>query len=363
MRLRLIWTIFRKDVLDAVRDGRILVPLLVPMGLGIFYGFLFNDETETTPTAVAAYVSPDETRLPDLLQGVVDDAVILEIKRVNTAEEVRRLVADDDADLGLTIPSGFDAAATSGAFPPLDVVLSTDRSYGGNLLAASLDDALRQMAGQPDPVEVRFDAVGPAVESGNVIGQVGPASYFVITSVIFQAVMIALFVVPALVTEELEKKTLDALVMVASYAEVVAAKALVGLVYTITSIGMVLAFTRTEIATPLVFGAAMLLLTVALIGFGLLMGGLFRTVSQLSSWSSVILLPVVAPVYATGQPVPDWANAILSALPTSQATRLTMNAVTGEQMFSSAWLSFVVIVAWAALACALLLWRLSRREG
>jgi hypothetical protein len=33
-----IWAIFAKDAVDALRDARILVALVIPIGLAIFYG-------------------------------------------------------------------------------------------------------------------------------------------------------------------------------------------------------------------------------------------------------------------------------------------------------------------------------------
>ena len=44
MRLSPILTIFRKDVFDAVRDARVLVAILVPFGIGVFYNVIMDDE-------------------------------------------------------------------------------------------------------------------------------------------------------------------------------------------------------------------------------------------------------------------------------------------------------------------------------
>ncbi len=73
---------------------------------------------------------------------------------------------------------------------------------------------------------------------------------------------------------------------------------------------------------------------------------------------------MLAPVFMVGLPVPDLIDVLLTLIPTSQATRLAMNGLMmGEALFPDAWLSFLVIAAWGAVAYALLLWRLSRREA
>ena len=357
-----IWTIFRKDLFDAVRDGRVLVALLVPLGLGIFYNTIFDAEV-ARPSATAVFTSPDPTRLPDLLREVVGEAVDLEVREAPDEAAVRRLVAEEEADLGLILPAGFDAAVAAGRTPTLGLARPEEASFGSDYVAAVLDEALRRLAGVPPPAAVETAAVPPAEASQIIFDRVGPGPYFVITSAVFLAIMVALFAVPIILTEEAEKRTLDALVMIASYADVIVAKALVGLVYTAVATVLLLALTGSDLADPLAFGGAIALLSVALIGFGLLMGGLLRSANQLNTWSSVILLPFVGPVYAVGLPVPDGVERLLDLLPTSQATRLTLNALTGERFFAGTWLSYLVIAAWGLAAYALVLWRLSRREG
>jgi len=137
----------------------------------------------------------------------------------------------------------------------------------------------------------------------------------------------------------------------------------VGLVYTAVAVLLMLGLTRSGLGDPLGFGAAIFVLTVTLTGFGLLMGGLFRNATQLNTWSSVVLLPFIAPVYAVGLPVPDGVNMLLRGLPTSQATRLAINALAGERIFGDPWLSYLVLIGWGVFAYGLVLWHLSRREG
>jgi ABC-2 type transport system permease protein len=151
--------------------------------------------------------------------------------------------------------------------------------------------------------------------------------------------------------------------MVASYGEVVAAKALVGLLYVAVSVGLLLGLTRLPLADPPTFVAALTLLSVTLEGFGLLLGGLFRSASQLNTWAGFLILPVMAPPFAVGFPTPGWANALLSVIPVSQATRLVMNAVSGQPLFPNPALSFAVVALWGLAAYLLLLRTLRGRQA
>jgi hypothetical protein len=210
---------------------------------------------------------------------------------------------------------------------------------------------------------VQVAAVSPTDRGQNIFQLLGPAPYFVITTCVLLTAMIALFAVPVMLAEEAEKKTLDALVMIASYTDVIIAKALVGLSYTVVALGLLFGLTRAAPQDVWGFIAAIFPLSLALIGFGLLLGGLFRSATQLNTWSSFILLPVVAPIFVVGLPLPEPVRIALLFVPTSQGTRLAINAMTGEHFFSGSWLAYLVIVTWGALAFALLQWRLSRYDA
>jgi ABC-2 type transport system permease protein len=191
----------------------------------------------------------------------------------------------------------------------------------------------------------------------------GPRKYFVLATVVMMLGMISMLAVPIMLTEEAEKKTLDAILLVGSYLEVIVAKAVVGLVYVALSVALMLALTRLRPADLPTFAAGTGLLALALIGIGLLIGGLFRSAQQVYSWSSLMLLPVIGPAFAVGLPVPAAVDLVFKALPTSQGMRIMTNGLAGTQLFSEQVTSFVIVGLWALAAYGLLAWRLSRRES
>lgn len=75
-----------------------------------------------------------------------------------------------------------------------------------------------------------------------------------------------------------------------------------------------------------------------------------------------MILPVIAPAFAVGFPLPGALGTPLKAIPTSQAAHLLVNGLSGESIFPGVWLSFAVLALWAAAAYALLLRQLARRE-
>lgn len=360
MNPRRIATIFRKDALDGFRDGRILIAILLPFALAVFYDATYPDKPET-PSATVAHAAAASS-LEEAL-GASTDGARLSFRSSGPAE-VRRLVENEEADVGIVVPQGFDEALGSSQAPELTVVLPEQPSPEGNLVVSALDPALRVLAGQAPPAEIQTQSVG-VVEGGSLAAQTEPNQYFIfmLVPVAFLIILISVFVVPVMLAEETEKKTLDALVMASSYREVVAAKALVGLLYVAIAMAVMLRLTGISPADLFTFGAAAALLTVALIGIGLFIGGLFKNANQLNTWSVLFLLPLMVPaVLVTIPNLPDWGEAVLSAIPVSQGMRLMINAITGQAVFPNPALSFAVIITWGVAGYALLLWNLHRRQ-
>lgn len=363
MHLRMILTIFRKDVRDAIRDARVLVAILAPLGIGLFYGQIFSNEA-ALPKATIVYVSAQSTALPDALRAVAGPKVVLVFNQAPSAAEARTIVEEKQADVGLVLSPGFDDAVRAGQAPTLTVIRRDEASFGSSFVVSALDGALRQMAGQQAPAHIQDDVIAaPSVSSQAIFERVGLRSYFLLAVVVMLVAMIAMLVVPVILAEETEKKTLDALVMIASYVDVIVAKALVGIVYVAVTVVLLLGITRLTPVDPLLFGLGVVLLSATLIGFGLLMGGLFRSANQLNTWSGFLLLPVIFPAFVVGIDAPAWVQTTLKVLPSSQAAQILINGVSGIDFFPNPWLSVLVVAIWGMIAYGLLLLRLSRREA
>jgi hypothetical protein len=71
MRLRSVGAILLKDLRDAGRDGRILVLLLLPIGLAVFYNAVIGDKNELPKTKVAIVDPGNRGVAQQLRQSVV----------------------------------------------------------------------------------------------------------------------------------------------------------------------------------------------------------------------------------------------------------------------------------------------------
>src|SRR5690242_12007490 len=321
-----IWAVFRKDLRDALRDSRVLIAVLLPLGLGLLYNVMFQD-TPTMPAVTVAYVASDATALPSRLQATLATSAQVSLMREPTADDARAVVSKKQADLALLIPAGFDAAVARGQTPTLSVLRSPSSSTGAAMTLSILNGVLAQMAGQQPPAAVTVQTVAASqVGIETIIQQVGLRPYFALASIMMVVGMIAMLALPIVLGEEREKKTLDALVMVASYREVIVAKALLGVTYTVIAVPLLLALTRVAPLQLATFATTLALMCVTLIGFGLLLGALL-TANQMNTWGSLFLIPIILPPFFLGATLPGALQAFISVLPSTHAMQLILNSM------------------------------------
>lgn len=361
MRLPIVAAIFRKDIVDALRDSRILVSLLTPLLLAVVYNSIFPEERLFE--AKVAYAGPRDSALVGTLQERAGQTVSLRLREVESESEARALVASDDVDVAFVLPDDVDDAVRQGRRPTIRLIQPTEGGAATEFVSASLQAGVRALSGQQPLANFEVERVRAGSAEAGVMGELGARRYFVLATVMMMLGMIAVLAVPIILTEEAEKKTLDALLLVANYREVIAAKALVGLAYTALSVALMLVLTRLQPADMATFVAGTGLTAVALIGAGLLLGGIFKTANQVYTWSSLVLIPVIAPPFVAGIPMPAALDAVMRVFPTFQGMRLMTNGLAGRALFGDLHVAYAVIIAWAVVAYGLLAWRLSRRES
>ncbi len=361
MSIRRIYAIYVKDLLDAIRDARILITLLTPLLIGVFYSYAFNDSNMPSATLVVndAGTSTLVQQVSDAVQGQVD----LTIDQVGSADAVQRQIADDDADVGLVIPEGFDAAVAAGEAPDLQVLLPASSSIGGQYILATLDPVLRTMAGQQLPANLSVESVELDPANLTVIDKMSMRTWSIVLSLVLMVSMVSLLAIPIILAEETEKKTIDALVLVSSYGEVVLGKALLGATYVTIMTSILLVITRVRPISNVWFAGSMIALAFCLLGFGLLLGSVFKSATQLNTWSGLLLIPAIIPASIIGLGLPSLVDRIAGLTPTGAGMKLLTNAFSESALYPNQWKSLVVLIVWAAVFYALLLWQLSRRRS
>lgn len=360
-RFRVIRAILQKDLLDAFRDSRILGILLAPVLIGLLYSFVMQDEAPQAQAKVGV-VAASTTQLPRAMRSVSSDNVKLTFREVTGEQALRRLVSSGDLDIGLVVPPDFDRRAQEGGSPTLRVLTTPSPSFGGEYVAALLERSVQSLTGTTPLFHMRTVSVRGERDDLFVMNQLGPRRFMILWAVVFLALMIAVYALPTILAEEMQTRTLDSLLLIASYGDVVIAKALFGLVSTAVGAPLLLVITRVEVAAMPLFAAALALGSLCLVGIGLLLGSFLSNPNQLSTWGSFVSLPLAGGSIAMGLGLPPTAETVLLFLPTAHLTRLLSNTVAGSSVYTSTWMSWTILSGWTVVIYALVWWRLRRLE-
>lgn len=359
MNARRLWLILRKDLVDAIRDGRVLVALLIPIGLGLFYSLAFPDEEPRPSAKVVVVGAADAGRVAERLPEDVGRAIELTVERTADEAAARQRIADDDVDLAILVPDGVLRQAREGRSPPLRVLALSDASPTAFAVADLLPATVGKLTDRPPAVEVQSATV--ARNTANAVDAMGLRRYFAVAAVAMLLGMVGLLVTPIILAEELDKRTLEALLLAARGSEVLAAKALVGVIYgSVATAGTVL-LTRLEPERSLLFALGALGSGLPLIGFGLWLAYLFRSPDKLNTWMGLLLFPILLPAFLVSTDLSPVVDGIFQALPMTQGMRLMVDGSQGSDVFGSHLLAVGVLLAWTVAGFAFLARMLQRR--
>ncbi|WP_205695535.1 ABC transporter permease [Conexibacter sp. SYSU D00693] len=351
MSARRVVAILLKDLQDAVRDGRVLVLLLLPIAMAIFYNATTDDQDEL-PTAEVAMVDRADVGVSRELQRAAGRSVELELRNASSREAAERLVRDDDAE--------FAVVVREGRRPTAQVLVPPDASPTAQSVVALVPDALARATGRPPATDVQVSALRLA--DRDPIDVVGQRAFTVLIAILLLATFVAMMVVPMQMAEELETGTFGALRLAATGPEVLTAKAVAGVVYTAVGVVLSVVLTSLDVEDPVLFVAANVGLVVSLVGFGLLLGLLVANANAINTYGGFALIPLLGLALAVFFVETGWFATVLDLLPFSQATRLMGDALSAERPFDAGAAAWAVIAVWAVAGYAVLARIATRRE-
>jgi ABC-type Na+ efflux pump permease subunit len=346
LELRTVFAILKKDVVDTVVHLRLLISIVMPILMSVLFGSLFSGlqdssaplafASESRPAVVVPVYDGGESQIVHLLQ--VSEP--FEVRPVASVEEMQRLLAQEQLGPGLIVPPGFDRALMEGSRPTLQLVVNDRQGDGGTAPRQSAqDDALRawltrtlwDRTGRPFPSVVTVETLAP-----NEKGPLSQRQENMALWLVMSLVTIGVYVVPALLIEEKQSLTLNAVLTTpASYGEMVLAKAGVGLFYGLLASGLILGLNGGLAASAgLVFGA-IFLGTLVLVEMGLLLGSLFDDMVTLNTWSTPVMLVLMLPGVLYGLSISglfrlgilQW---IVRLLPTHYLLNVVYTALSGQ---------------------------------
>jgi ABC-2 type transport system permease protein len=356
MNSKVIAAITRKDIVDAVRNRYLLVALLTPLFVAILFRVLLPGLNSLSTMTIVVH-DPSDSQMVSELRGSPQINLI----KVGSAEGVASEVETSKAVGGLAIPTTFDADVAAGKQPELTV-------YVNNKTSSIQQGAFRQLMEQKvlglvKPIPARLVWIDIAKEEG-AQPQVG----FNLNQMLLPLLLLITFgmsgalVVPLLVVEEKEKRTLDFLLTSpATLTEIVTGKAFTGVVYSLLIAGVLLALNHKLIGNWPLTLLTLLSGLLFVVAIGLLMGSLFQNTMQVNTWASLVLMVLMAPSFPTPglSATLETASRLIPTYYFVEALRLSLAGTASARL----WGHLAVVLGCTVLALAAATWGLRRQQN
>jgi ABC-2 type transport system permease protein len=356
--LRIIWIIAKKDLVDAVKNQLLFLSLLMPIFLWLIFRLVFSDMSGMGTMKIAVNDESNSSLVTELrnMPGVA-------LSELENEQQLMEFV-QKQATGGLVIPAGFDEAVARDQNPLLTVYINS-RSGGGGIQAfqTMVDQQLWKLAGHNSlPAQIKVvDTAGS--KPGLFDGGINMNSFMSVMLLVLSIVGIGVFVVPSLLVEEKEKQTLKfLLVSPAGPVEVVAGKALVGLAACLVIVGSMMILNKSWTGNWPVTLLALILGSLFAILVGLAMGGFFKTIAQVNTWSSVLLIFLLLPTWVAVMPLPDPFGLIVRLVPSYYLVDLLNQSMAGNATFSSVWNSLIILAVCTTVAFSVVVWTVKRED-
>ena len=352
MNWRVVAAIAQKDLVDAIRNRYLLVALLTPLSVALLLRLMLPGVNSGTNLTIVVH-DPGNSTLVSQLRAVPQ----LKVLAADSAADARIEAGRTKAAGALAIPANFDADVAAGKQPELTVYVNTEKDSIEEIgFRRFVERQVRALDERPPPAQINWmnlrEETGSATAPGINLNQRMLPLLLLLTFG-----MTGAFVVPLLLVEEKEKRTMDFLLTSpARITEVIAGKALTGVVYSVLIAALLLGLNR-----QLIGNWPLALLTIVLglflvVAIGLVMGSVLQTTMQVNTWASLALLVVIAPSFPfPGSPaVLDAAMHFVPTYYFVEALKLSLTGASPPRMWGH--LAVVVgctLVAFFAVSVAL----------
>jgi len=356
MNLNVVSAITRKDVIDAIRHRYLLTALVTPLLVALLFRVLLPGVNDNKLLTIVVHDAGGSGLVTEL-RKTPQISVVPADSADATGREVERIKAIG----GLVVPAGFDADLAANKQPELTVYVNNQKTiFEQAAFRRLLDQLVRSFAKQPEPARlVWVDVDKPA--NAQALGATSLNQMLLPLLLILTFGMTGAFVVPLLIVEEKEKRTLDFLLSSpASLNEIIAGKALTGVVYTVLIAGLLLGINRDSIQNWPLTSLTILVGLLFVVGVGLVIGSVLKNTMQVNTWAGLILILLLAPSMPLVG-LSGWLDKSMRIIPTyylSEALKLSIAGIISSQL----WIYLAVLVVCTVVVFFAAAWALHRRN-
>jgi ABC-2 type transport system permease protein len=355
MNLNIVSAITRKDLVDAIRHRYLLTALVTPLFVALLFRVMLPSANSRDLLTVVVHDPAGSGLVAELRNspriGVVEAA---------SADATPKEVETRKAIGGVVVPPNFASEVAAGRQPELTVYINNDKNtFEQAAFRRLLDQLVRSFAKQPDPARFVWVDIDKD-KKDELTGGTSLEQIMLPLLLILTFGMTGAFVVPLLIVEEKEKRTLDFLLSSpASLKEIIAGKALTGVVYTLLIAGLLLGINRQFIRNwPMTFLTVVVGL-LFVVGVGMVIGSLLKNTMQVNTWASLVLMVLLAPSFPSID-ITKWFDTAMRFIPTyylSEALKLSMAGTISSQL----WIHLAVLTGCTLVVFSAAAWALRQR--
>lgn len=351
--LYMTWIIGSKDILDVLKSKSSRTNLLLMIGMVVFFYWMGTLRPFDKDISVVVYDEGNTNLMIDKVS--LEDGAQFSFREASSLHDMEAKMANQN--LGLVLPADLDQIRTGGGTPVLKgYIFWVDRMKVA-ALEAKYSLAFSEILGQPVQVIIGGNIVIPQADADGMQTTIAyQMIYFIFT--------IALLLIPQLMLEEKQTKTMDALLTSpASPGQIVLGKALAGFFYILVTGGLALAlFSRYIVSWGLVM-AAFLGIALLAIGLGLVVGSFIRSMKQVGLWMLVLmLLLVIPPLFYMESNLKAGIRMFLTWFPSSALASLFRFSCTTGVTMAQILPNLAVVVISIALTFGLVIWKVRRSD-
>jgi ABC-2 type transport system permease protein len=353
--LRVIMAIAIKDIVDAVKNKSILSQLFTVAFIIVLYQFLPAFESGGALPRLVLYDAGSSKWVEELEGSDTFDVVV-----TDSQPAMEAYVEDMDiVVLGLVLPSDFDVQNSNGQQIKLEgyvVHWASDSRVAET--KAFFEEELGALVGHSIRIQTDGNVVYTKPDSRGL-------GLLVSLSTVLVLVVAGCFIVPLLMLEEKQSKTLEALlVSPASPETVVLGKALSGSIYCLIASGAVLALNHNLVNQ---WGLALLgtFLGVAFcVGVGLLLGSIFEVKQQLTIWGFIAINILGIPLFISmmDKILPAGVITIVNLIPTVALMKVFRISFSSSAPWNVLRPELAIILGGTVLILAAVIWVVQRSD-
>jgi ABC-2 type transport system permease protein len=353
MNLRVMAALARKDIVDAMRNRYLLIALLTPLLVALLWRVLIPGINRSNDLNVVVHDTGNS-----VLVARLRTTPKMNLIASGSAEAVGNEVEEKKATGGLVVPVDFDTDVAAGKEPELTIYVNNKKNI---IEQAAFRQSMEQQVSSlvKQPVTARPVWIDLGKEPGSQAGGRPDLNQMLLPLLLLLAfAMTGALVVPLLLVEEKEKRTLDFLLTSpASLTEIVTGKALTGVIYGLLISGALLAINHRLIGNWPLTLLTILLGLLLIVAIGLFMGSLLQLAMQVNTWASVVLFLLLTPAFPSPGGLPAGMEAALHLVPTYYFVEALKSSLAGMGS-SKIWGHWGVLLACTAVAFSAAIWRL-----